>query len=93
MQACQEYVTLVKNWQNKKNAGLEVVCIPGPCAAITALVSSGHHLQNLSLKVFFKKKTERDKTLLEKQIKTTIIFESPHRLKKLLQEQKLLWRF
>ena len=49
------------------------------------------HLPNLLLKVFFpKKKSEREKILLEisKNDKTTILFESPHRLKKLLKELK-----
>ena len=74
-----------------KIAGLEVVCIPGPCAAITALVSSGLPSSKFIFEGFLpKKKTERDKTLLEisNNLKTTIIFESPHRLKKLLQELK-----
>ena len=47
------------------------------------------HLQVLYLKVFFlKKKIEREKILLEisKNEKTTIIYESPKRLKKLLKE-------
>ena len=47
------------------------------------------HPPNLHLKVFFqKKKSEREKLLLEiaKNEKTTILFESPHRLKKLLFE-------
>ena len=74
-----------------KIAGHEVVCIPGPCAAITALVSSGLPSSKFIFEGFLpKKKIDRDKTLLEisKNLKTTIIFESPHRLKKLLRELK-----
>ena len=72
-----------------KTAGFNVICIPGACAAITALVSSGMPSSSF---VFFgflpKKKSEREKILLEinKSEKTTIIFESPHRLKKLLKD-------
>ena len=74
-----------------KIAGLEVVCIPGPCAAITALVSSGLPSSKFIFEGFLpKKKIDRDKALLEisKNLKTTIIFESPHRIKKLLKELK-----
>ncbi len=68
---------------------LEVICIPGPCAAITALVSSGLPSSSFIFMGFLpKKKTERHKVLLEisKSEKTIIIYESPNRLKKLLVE-------
>ena len=71
--------------------GLNVICIPGPCAALTALVSSGLPSSRFIFEGFLpKKKSEREKILLEisKYDKTTIIFESPHRLKKLLIELK-----
>ncbi len=74
-----------------KIAGHEVVCIPGPCAAITALVSSGLPSSKFIFEGFLpKKNSERKKLLLEisKYDKTTIIFESPHRLKNLLKELK-----
>ena len=70
---------------------LEVICIPGPCAAITALVSSGFPSSSFIFMGFLpKKKTERNKLLLEisKSEKTIILYESPHRLKKLLIELK-----
>ena len=35
---------------------IDIICIPGPCAAITALVSSGIPHQNLHLKGFLPKK-------------------------------------
>tara|TARA_B100000475_G_scaffold192355_1_gene166056 strand:+ start:323 stop:1186 length:864 start_codon:yes stop_codon:yes gene_type:complete len=72
-----------------KLEGLDVICIPGACAAITALVSSGISSSNFVFEGFLpKKKIDRKKILLEisKNEKTTIIFESPHRLKKLLRE-------
>ena len=76
--------------RNAKINGLDVICIPGPCAAINALISSGMPLQVSSLKVFFQKKKDREEILLEisKRQKTTILFESPHRLLKLLNELK-----
>ena len=72
-----------------KNSGLNVICIPGPCAAITALVSSGISSSSFIFEGFLpKKKTEREKILLEisKNEKTTVLFEAPHRLKRLLEE-------
>ena len=71
--------------------GINIVCIPGPCAALTALVSSGLPSSKFVFEGFLpKKKSEREKILFEisKNDKTTIIFESPHRLKKLLIELK-----
>ena len=74
-----------------KSNGLNIICIPGPCAAITALVSSGFTSSKFVFEGFLpKKKVERVKILLEisKNEKTTILFEAPHRLKKLLKELK-----
>ncbi len=70
---------------------INVICIPGPCAALTALVSSGLPSSKFIFEGFLpKKKSEREKLLLEisKNDKTTILYESPHRLKKLLNELK-----
>ncbi len=72
-----------------KSNELEVICIPGPCAAITALVSSGLPSSSFIFMGFLpKKKTERNKFLSEisKSEKTILLYESPHRLKKLLME-------
>ena len=72
-----------------KSEGFDVICIPGACAAITALVSSGMPSSSFVFEGFLpKKKSEREKILLEisKNEKTTIIYESPHRLKSLLKE-------
>ena len=71
--------------------GINIICIPGPCAAITALVSSGLPSSKFIFEGFLpKKKSEREKLLIEisKNVKTTILFESPHRLRKLLNELK-----
>ncbi len=70
-----------------KSEGIGVICIPGACAAITALVSSGIPSSKFIFEGFLPKKNiDREKILFEisKSEKTTIIYESPHRLKKLL---------
>ncbi len=72
-----------------KSQKLDVICIPGPCAGITALISSGMSSSKFVFEGFLpKKKTDREKILLEisKNERTTILYESPHRLSKLLQE-------
>ena len=72
-----------------KSNGINIICIPGPCAVITALVSSGFPSSKFTFEGFLpKKKSERTKILLEisKNEKTTILFESPHRLRNLLRE-------
>ena len=74
-----------------KSIGIDIICIPGPCAAIAALVSSGMPSSKFIFEGFLpKKKSERKKILLEisNNEKTTILFESPQRLYKLLKELK-----
>ena len=70
---------------------IDVICIPGPCAATTALVSSGMSSSSFVFEGFLPKKgSEREKVLLKLSEceKTTIIFEAPHRLRKLINELK-----
>ena len=77
--------------QEARSNNINIICIPGPCAAITALVSSGFPSSKFIFEGFLpKKKTEREKLLLKisKYDRTTILFESPHRLRKLLNELK-----
>jgi len=72
-----------------KSEGIDMICVPGACAAITALVSSGLPSSSFVFEGFLpKKKIDREKILLEisKNEKTTIIYESPKRLIKLLKE-------
>ena len=85
---CDPGEDLVKNVKMNK---LETICIPGPSAALTALISSGFPASKFIFEGFLpKKKKEREKILSEisKNQKTTILFESPHRLNKLLNELK-----
>ena len=75
-----------------KSEGINIICVPGACAAITALVSSGLPSSSFVFEGCLpKKQNNRDKILYEvsKHEKTTIIYESPHRLKKLLKEHDL----
>ncbi len=72
-----------------RSNGVQIVCIPGPCAALTALVSSGLPSSKFTFEGFLpKKNSDREKILLEisRREITSIIFESPHRLIKLLYE-------
>ncbi len=72
----------------KKN-NINVICIPGPCAALTALVTSGFTSSKVVFEGFLpKKNNEREKLLREisqREI-TTVLYESPHRLKRLLED-------
>ena len=85
---CDPGEDLVKN---VKTSGLETICIPGPCAALTALVSSGMEASKFTFEGFLpKRKIDRNKILFEisQNNKTTILFESPHRINYLLEELK-----
>ena len=85
---CDPGEELVKSARLNK---FDVICIPGACAVITALVASGMPSSSFVFTGFLpKKKKNREQVLLEitKQEKTTVLFESPHRLKKLLNELK-----
>ncbi len=77
--------------RNVKLNHLETICIPGPSASLAALISSGFPSSKFIFEGFLPKKTtERAKILSEisQNEKTTIVFESPHRLNKLLVELK-----
>ena len=77
--------------QETKSNEIDTICIPGPCAALTALAVSGMPSSRFVFEGFLpKKKSERNKILSEisNREKTTIIFESPLRLYKLIEELK-----
>jgi len=85
---CDPGEDLIK--ETKKN-GFKTICIPGPCAALTALASSGLPSSKFIFLGFLpKKKSDREVILEEigKCEKTSILYESPRRLKKLLIELK-----
>jgi len=70
---------------------IEVICSPGPCAAITGLVSSGFSTESfLFIGFVSKKKYEREKyfKMISNNPFTTIVYESPKRIKSFLKELK-----
>jgi len=74
-----------------RSNAIEIICIPGASALLTALVSSGYASSKFIFEGFLPKKTvSRKKLLIEisKNKKTTIFFETPHRLKRTLVELK-----
>jgi len=72
-----------------REAGFEVIPIPGPCAAITALISSGLPSSRFCFEGFLPARGKGRKEVLKnisEEKRTTIIYESPHRLIQLLEE-------
>ena len=75
--------------QAARSHSYEVICIPGPCAATTALVISGLPSERFCFEGFLPRKQSLRKKRLEdisQENRTTIIYESPHQLLKLLEE-------
>ncbi len=72
-----------------REAGHEVICIPGPCAATTALVSSGLPSGRFCFEGFLPTKGRERRQRLEhiaKEPRTSVLYEAPHRLLNLLQD-------
>lgn len=70
-------------------AGIEVTSLPGAAACITALTMSGQKTRRFCFEAFLPKdKKEKAKVLeqLEKETRTIILYEAPHRLVKTLKE-------
>ncbi len=67
---------------------IEIECIPGPTALIPALVLSGIPCDRFAFEGFLPVKKGRNKRLheLNAESRTMIFYESPHRLKKALDE-------
>lgn len=70
------------------NSGHRVSVIPGPDAATTALVASGLPCDKYAYEGFLPQKKGRQKRLkqLAGEDRTLVLYESPHRLMKLLNE-------
>lgn len=68
--------------------GVEVVPIPGACAAIAALSASGLDTNRFVFEGFLPQKKGRQTRLREvsAEARTSVIYESPYRIKKLLRE-------
>lgn len=70
-------------------ADIEVISVPGPAACINALIISGLPTRRFTFEAFLpSEKKERTAVLseLEKETRTMIIYEAPHRLVKTLEE-------
>ena len=68
-------------------AGINVVALPGPCAAITALVASGLPMDGFVFLGFLKRKPGKMKKELRAACaagKTVVFYESPYRVSKTL---------
>lgn len=68
--------------------GLKVECLPGPTAFVPALVNSGFPLHNFVFEGFLPHKKGRQTALkkIAADDRTVVLYESPHRLLKLLKE-------
>jgi 16S rRNA (cytidine1402-2'-O)-methyltransferase len=68
--------------------GIEVVPVPGACAAIAALSGSGIDTTRFAFEGFLPLKKGRKKRIanVAREDRTVVIYESPHRIKKLLEE-------
>lgn len=72
-------------------AGIEVTSLPGACACITALTLSGFSTRRFCFEAFLPMdKKERLQVLkdLQKESRTILCYEAPHRLVKTLEELK-----
>ena len=68
---------------------IPVVTIPGPCAAITALVTSGLPTQRFCFEGFLPRKgitRQHRLAALKQECRTIILYESPHRLCQTLED-------
>ena len=73
-----------------RKAGLSIECLPGPTALIPALVNSGFPTDRFVFEGFLPHKKGKQ-TLLKKlaeEDRTIIVYESPHRLIKTLEQMK-----
>lgn len=72
---------------------IEVIPIPGACAAITALVASGMDTKEFTFIGFLpqNKKNRKEKLeQIEKEERTVILYEAPHKLLKTLEDLKTI---
>ncbi|MDP4198323.1 MAG: 16S rRNA (cytidine(1402)-2'-O)-methyltransferase [Bacteroidota bacterium] len=68
--------------------GVDVVPVPGACAAIAALTGSGMDTTRFAFEGFLPLKKGRKKRIaaVAREDRTVVIYESPHRIKRLLNE-------
>ncbi|MBM3160672.1 MAG: 16S rRNA (cytidine(1402)-2'-O)-methyltransferase [Bacteroidetes bacterium] len=70
--------------------GIDIECLPGPTALIPALVGSGFPCDRFVFEGFLPHKKGRMAILkrLSEEERTIVMYESPHRLKKCLEQMK-----
>lgn len=75
----------------KKN--IEIDCLPGPTAFIPALINSGISSDKFVFEGFLPKKKGRMSRIefLKEEKRSIIIYESPHRIKRLIEELKAVF--
>lgn len=68
--------------------GLEVECLPGPTAFVPALVKSGFPTDRFVFEGFLPHKKGRQTAIkqIAEEERTVVLYESPHRLMKLLEQ-------
>ena len=74
--------------QMAMEAGIRVVSVPGACAAVNALISSGQATRRFCFEAFLpSEKKEREAVLeeLKEETRTIVLYEAPHRLVRTLQ--------
>lgn len=74
--------------QMAMEAGIRVVPVPGACAAVNALISSGQATRRFCFEAFLpSEKKEREAVLeeLKEETRTIVLYEAPHRLVRTLQ--------
>lgn len=77
-----------------RQAGRRVVCVPGPCALTTALVSSGLPSGRFCFEGFLPAKAGARRQRLQSlgtEARTLVFYEAPHRLVALLEDLLALW--
>lgn len=76
-----------------RDQGINVVPVPGPNAAIAALVASGLSSQRFAFEGFLPAKSQARRAYLETlkaESRTLVFYEAPHRLRQTLQDLALL---
>lgn len=77
-----------------RRAGVAVICIPGPCAATTALVSSGLPCGRFCFEGFLPPRSSQRRRRLKElaaEERTLVLYEAPHRLVALLEDLLAEW--
>ena len=75
-------------------AGVRVVCVPGPCAAVSALALSGLPTGRFTFEGFLsanKKQRTGQLDELKAEKRTMIFYEAPHKLKATLRDMLAVW--